>query len=95
MEADADLCGPTPSEQLRSLILQTIDDIKGTSITPTSKMIDALLDLHNLATTWEKGYKEALRILSSSCLTVAYYKSIFGTLEIPEDWTPIPQEVGQ
>ena len=95
MEADADLCGPTPSEQVRTLILQTINDIKGTSITSTSGVVDVLLDLQNLALTWDKHHKEALRILGSSCLRVAYYEDTFGVLEIPEDWNRAPQNEEQ
>lgn len=55
---------PTISERVYGLITQTLNDIRSTSITPTSQVVDVLLDLQNLFSEWEIMFSDAIGTLT-------------------------------
>lgn len=60
MTTEAPVSEPTISEQVYGLITKTLNDIRSTSITSTSLVVDVLLDLQNLFMEWEVKASDAI-----------------------------------
>ena len=78
----------SPEEELFSLIAKTINGISGTNITPSSEMVDVLLDISNLVTKIEEGANAVTAQYLRTLFLLAYYEEKYGVERPDKDWKP-------
>lgn len=79
-------------EKFFALVHITMNSISGTQITPTSEMVDVLLDLRSLMVAYKEQQKKVtktmLEMLQYQRRTIDFYTEQYGEVEIPAEWEP-------
>jgi hypothetical protein len=82
----------TLDEEFYAILHITLSNISSTQITPSSEMVDALLDLRELHIKAAEQQKEftiaLLDTITQARNVLDYYEERFGEVDIPEDWQP-------
>lgn len=79
-------------EEFFALTAIAMNEISGTQITPTSVMVDVLLDARALFTQAMEQNRKMVRLWYSQAVksgrVADFYYEKFGEVDIPEDWEP-------
>jgi hypothetical protein len=86
-EEEIDL-GLTPREQALELIQTTINNISRTNNTPSSDIVDVLLDLQQAIKQISDTTTGAMKLWMHGQHIIDWYAETYGPADIPEGWEP-------
>lgn len=77
-----------PESELLALIGKTIEQVSGRNIVPSDEIVDALLDIGNLAMKEDEQSLHYFAVALRLCRDLCYYSDQYGVQTPPKGWAP-------
>lgn len=77
-----------PESELLALIGKTIEQVSGRNIVPSEEIVDALLDIGNIAMKEDEQSLHYFAVALRLCRDLCYYAEQYGEQTAPVGWSP-------